>query len=180
VDADRVRSMAAARGVEITYEKPYGNPPKPPYITEFTWNHTTLWALKSVPTITYLQCGFGVRGFKEKFLKLHERFPGEIEFHLEFTLNNAKMSIEEPGVQVGGIPLVHFKSEERLQEIIDYCHEIGVQVANPHTYKLEEGGAHPDIEEKRALKEEADPKALLNPGKMKTYPVNPFETVGVA
>ncbi len=39
---------------------------------------------------------------------------------------------------------------------------------------LEEGGRHPNIADKRALKAEVDPCALLNPGKMKTYPVNPF------
>ena len=37
---------------------------------------------------------------------------------------------------VGGIPLIRFKSEERLQEILDYCAEIGVFIANPPTYYL--------------------------------------------
>jgi len=77
-------------------------------------------------------------------------------------------------VVVGGIPLVHFVSEARLQEIIDYCARIGVGVNNPHTYFLEDGGHHPDIEEKRALKANLDPLGLLNPGKMRTYPFNPF------
>jgi FAD/FMN-containing dehydrogenase len=39
---------------------------------------------------------------------------------------------------------------------------------------LEEGGRHPNIADKRAFKADVDPGALLNPGKMKTYPVNPF------
>jgi hypothetical protein len=47
--------------------------------------------------------------------------------------------------------------------------------------RLKEGGRHPNIADKRAFKAEVDPHALLNPGKMKTYPHNPFarETVGV-
>src|ERR1019366_1476078 len=77
-------------------------------------------------------------------------------------------------VVVGGIPLIFFKSEDRLGEIIRYCEEIGVYVANPHTVLLEDGGRHPNIADKRAFKAEVDPAALLNPGKMKTYPVNPF------
>ena len=77
-------------------------------------------------------------------------------------------------VVVGGIPLVFFRSEERLAEIIRFCEEIGVFIANPHTVHLEEGGRHPNIADKRAFKADVDPAALLNPGKMKTYPVNPF------
>jgi FAD/FMN-containing dehydrogenase len=77
-------------------------------------------------------------------------------------------------IVVGGIPLVFFKSEERLNEILRCCDEIGVFIANPHTFVLEEGGRHPNIADKRTFKAEVDPRALLNPGKMKTYPVNPF------
>ena len=95
--------------------------------------------------------------------------------HLELTLGNAKFESGKPGVTVGGIPLIKFTTEERLNEIIDFCKSIGVGIANPHTYKLEEGGVHPDIEEKRALKAAVDPKALLNPGKMVSYHKNPFE-----
>jgi FAD/FMN-containing dehydrogenase len=42
---------------------------------------------------------------------------------------------------------------------------------------MEGGGVHSDIEEKRALKDQVDPKALMNPGKMATYPKNPFAEV---
>jgi len=80
---------------------------------------------------------------------------------------------------VGGIPLVRFQSEDRLNEILRSCAEIGVFIANPHTCFLEEGGRHPNIAAKRALKSEVDPQGLLNPGKMKSYPHNPFaEPVG--
>jgi FAD/FMN-containing dehydrogenase len=83
-------------------------------------------------------------------------------------------------IVAGGIPLVFFKSEERLNEILRCCDEIGVFIANPHTYYLEEGGRHPNIADKRAFKAEVDPAALLNPGKMKTYPFNPFAEEAIA
>ena len=75
---------------------------------------------------------------------------------------------------VGGIPLVRFRSEERLNEILRACAELGVFIANPHTVYLEEGGRHPNLADKLALKAAVDPAGLLNPGKMKSYPVNPF------
>jgi FAD/FMN-containing dehydrogenase len=173
-----VRSAESA-GIACLYRRPLADPPKPPFITDYTWNHTTLWAIKSDPSITYLQSGFG-RNFRGQFAELHRRFPGEIMFHLEWTVGNSKMlrgnaAVLNPDpVVVGGIPLVRFRSEERLSEILRCCDEIGVFIANPHTCYLEEGGRHPNIAEKRALKSEVDPQGLLNPGKMKTYPYNPF------
>jgi FAD/FMN-containing dehydrogenase len=177
--ADEAVASAAAAGIDCLYRRPLTDPAKPPFLTDYTWNHTTLWAIKADPSITYVQSGFG-RNFREQFAELRRRFPGEILFHLEWIIGNSKMMKVDAvagnpdSIVVGGIPLVFFKSEERLNELLRCCDEIGVFIANPHTYFLEEGGRHPNIADKRAFKAEVDPSALLNPGKMKTYPVNPF------
>jgi len=177
--AQEAVDSAAAAGVDCVYRRPLADPPRPPFLTDYTWNHTTLWAIKADPTITYLQSGFG-SNFREQFALLRGRFPGEILLHLEWTAGNAKMmrgnavAGNADEIVTGGIPLVFFRGEERLGEILAYCAEIGVFIANPHTVHLEEGGRHPNIADKRAFKAEVDPGALLNPGKMKTYPVNPF------
>jgi FAD/FMN-containing dehydrogenase len=176
---DAVVADASGAGIDCVYRRPLADPPRPPFITDYTWNHTTLWAIKADPSITYLQSGFGPN-FREQFSELRRRFPGEILLHLEWTAGNAKMmrgnaAAKNPdAIVTGGIPLVFFKSEERLNEILRCCDEIGVFIANPHTVYLEEGGRHPNIADKRAFKSEVDPRALLNPGKMKTYPINPF------
>jgi FAD/FMN-containing dehydrogenase len=179
--APAVLASAAAAGLAVTYHVALAEPLKPPYLTDYTWNHTTLWVMKTYPTYTYLQAGFGPN-FRDQFAQLRARFPGEILLHLEWCAGNPKVMDEADGgrlitgenIGVGAIPIVCFRSEERLQEIIDYCHEIGVFIANPHVYTLEDGGRHPNIEAKRALKADTDPHGLLNPGKMKTYPHNPF------
>lgn len=178
--AEAVVRDAVAAGIACVYRQPLADPPKPPFITDYTWNHTTLWAMNADPAYTYLQSGFS-RDFRAQFAELQRRFPGEILFHLEWTIGNSKMARAQPDVApasdpvvVGGIPLVYFRSEERLNEIIQACAEIGVFIANPHTFKLEEGGRHPNIADKRAFKDEVDPRGLLNPGKMKTYANNPF------
>ena len=178
-DVDAVLESAAEAGFAHAYTKAFGNPPKPPFITDYTWNHTTLWAIKADSSITYLQCGFG-EDFAGNLRKLKERFGDEFLMHLEMTLGNSKFPSDKPGVSVGGIPLIRYSTEERLNEIIDYCESIGVSVANPHTCVLEDGGRHEDIAEKHALKGEADPAALLNPGKMRTYPKNPFAASGAS
>ncbi len=182
IDRDRAEDAvreAEAEGIACVLRRPLPDPPKPPFITDYTWNHTTLWAIKRDPAITYLQSGFGP-DFRSQFAELRRRFPGEILFHLEWTAGNAKMmrgraaELNPDPIVVGGIPLVRFHSEERLEEIVRVCREIGVFIANPHTCFLEEGGRHANIADKRALKDAVDPHGLLNPGKLKTYPRNPF------
>jgi FAD/FMN-containing dehydrogenase len=182
--APAVAASAQAAGLVVPYHQPLADPPRPPFLTDYTWNHTTLWAIKADPDFTYLQAGFG-ENFREQFAELERRFPGEILQHLEWVAGNSKMmrgtattaALSPGGIVVGGIPLVRFKSEERLNEILAACAELGVFIANPHTFYLEEGGRHPNIADKRAFKDEVDPHGLLNPGKMKTYPHNPFAAV---
>ena len=81
---------------------------------------------------------------------------------------------------VGGIPVIRFSTEQRLRELIDYCSEIGVFTANPHVYRVEEGGRDHGHAEQREVKASLDPAALLNPGKLRDYPVNPFSTASAA
>lgn len=168
-----VREQAESAGIRFCHQMPLTFPPKPPYLTDYTWNHTTLWALKKDPSITYLQLGYGPTGFKERIDLLKSTFPEEIFHHLEFTSNHEPDG-EATGISCGGLPIVKFTTEERLNEIITFCWDNGIFVANPHTCILEEGGRHDDLEEKRRLKSLYDPKGILNPGKMKTYDMNPF------
>jgi len=173
--AGLVVESAVKAGLSCVYSEPLKEPLKPPYITDYTWNHGTLWAIKADPSMTYLQCGYG-DNFREQFNLLRNAFPGEIFQHLEWTA----WATEVPGkptpedVRLGGLPKVVFKSEERLRELITFCEANGISVANPHTCILEEGGRQPNIEEKVARKTEFDPKGLLNPGKMKSFTMNPF------
>lgn len=177
--AEEVIALASQAGITCTYNEPLKEPLKPPYITDYTWNHGTLWALKVDPTLTYLQLGFA-DNFREQIKLLREAFPDEIYQHLEWTAWRVQpkphgwFPAEPEDVGVGGLPKIRFKNKERLEEMIAFCGSIGVGVANPHTCYLEEGGRHPNLAQKFELKGNLDPKGLLNPGKMRTYPMNPF------
>ena len=64
------------------------------------------------------------------------------------------------------MPLVRFTTEERLEEIMRIHEDMGALIFNPHRYTLEEGGRQTVDDRQLAFKREADPKGLLNPGKM--------------
>ena len=84
-------------------------------------------------------------------------------FHLEF------MKRGDGVVIPGSIPLVRFTSPEALEEMIAFCREIGVSVANPHSNNVEGGGRYRDDNRQLLTKHKYDPQGLLNPGKMATF-----------
>ncbi len=128
-------------------------------VFEYGWNHTTLRALKVDPSITYLQVRYGYPQHRELIEQMREEFSPEVLQHLEVLKEGGK-------VMFAGLSLVKFTTEERLDEIIRIHEEAGAMVFNPHRYTLEEGGRQTVDDRQLRFKQEADPKGLLNPGKM--------------
>ncbi|MCB1968900.1 MAG: FAD-binding oxidoreductase [Geminicoccaceae bacterium] len=128
-------------------------------VFEYTWNHTTLHALKHDRTITYLQILFPAPDHVEKVRRMSGHFGDELLMHLEFVRFSGEIACF-------GLPIVRYTDDNRLNEIIAYLNENGCPVFNPHACTLEEGGMKRVDPVQLAFKREADPKGLLNPGKM--------------
>lgn len=127
-----------------------------PPIYELAWNHTTLRALKVDPTITYLQTRYPTIEHVKRIVDL---LGDELPMHIEMTR-------QDGFIVYSGLPMVRYTTEERLEEIIRIHEENGCDVFNPHRYTLEEGGMKRTDQKQLAFKREADPKGILNPGKM--------------
>jgi hypothetical protein len=158
-----LESVAKNSEGHLTYSGKYHGLRSAPLLSDYTWNHTTLWALKTDPAYTYLQCGFDPTAVRDQLRQLKERFGSEILFHMEFMKNGAGRVIP------GAIPLVYYTGEDRLNQIINFCREIGVFVANPHVNNVEGGGRYRADNVQLLAKQRFDPKGLLNPGKMITF-----------
>jgi len=158
-----LESAGRAAGGEITYSGSYAGLRAIPLLSNYTWNHTTLWAIKADAAYTYLQCGFDPARVRDQMRQLKQRFSSEFLFHMEFMKNGEGRMIP------GAIPLVYFTTEARLNEMIDLCREIGVFVANPHVNNVEGGGRYRADNVQLLAKRRYDPKGLLNPGKMVTF-----------
>jgi hypothetical protein len=134
-------------------------PREPGPVFEYGWNHTTLRALKVDPTVTYLQVRYAGPDLMDKIEAVRKIFGAEVLQHLE--------AMREGGrVMFAGLPLVKFTTEARLDEIVKIHEALGCMIFNPHRYTLEEGGRQMADARQLAFKREADPKGLLNPGKM--------------
>ena len=159
--------LVATHGGEIVYDvdslEAETHPAKTLPLYEYTWNHTTLHAMKVDRAWTYLQCLYPADRNIELVAQMIARFPDELLMHMEMIRFGGQLTNS-------GLPLVRFTTEERLNEIIA-CHEAnGIRIANPHVWTLEDGSAYKTPpEDQCAFKAGADPYGLLNPGKMRTY-----------
>ncbi len=166
---EAMHELAALHAGSITYRKSAAEVQKSNRtLMEFTWNHTTLHALKVDKTLTYIQSSFVPGKQVEQITEMEHLLGGEVLMHVEFLRNLDGL------IACSALQLVRFTSEERLDEIIRIHRERGVRINNPHTFIVEDGkagGALPP--EIIAMKNRFDPHGLLNPGKLRDWPVVP-------
>ena len=137
-------------------------------LIEYTWNHTTLHALKVDKTLTYIQTGYDPQRYLQQAKELEALLSPEVMVHLEF------IRTKEGLVNCSGLQIIRYTSDERLQEIMQIHRDHGVQINNPHVYTVEDGKAggqlNPGI---LSTKSQLDPMGLLNPGKLRTWTREP-------
>lgn len=141
------------------YSKPAEQYRKGIGISDFTWNHTTLWAIKFDNSWTYLQNVFSTNELLGQIELVKKEFGDEVLLHFEWIRSNGEL-------KPAALPLIKFQSKERLYEIIEFLGSIGVTTNDPHTYLLGAGGWSMRLESIAGKKKLNDPFNLLNQGKM--------------
>ena len=132
-------------------------------LAEYTWNHTTLHALKVDKTFTYIQSNFVAGRHVEQARKMYQLLGDEVPVHLEFIRNR------DGQMTCSGLQLVRYSTEARLNQIMQLHRDHGVHINNPHVYVVEDGKqgqVNPDVV---ASKLRFDPQGLLNPGKLRGW-----------
>ena len=151
-----------ASGGRLTYRKAAAESTNRTLL-EYTWNHTTLVAMKADRNLTYIQSGFTPQRHLEQVRALERELNGEVMMHLEF------LRTKEGAFNCSGLQLVRYTSDERLNEIMQIHRDHGVVINNPHVYILEDGKQGQLDPAVVALKRDFDPQGLLNPGKMRSW-----------
>jgi FAD/FMN-containing dehydrogenase len=127
-------------------------------LSDFSYNHTTLWAMKADERWTYLQDVFSADKVIEQYRTRKAQFGDSIRTHIEWLKWGG-------AITPAGLSLVYFKDKHHLWELMRYCESIGMWVANAHSHKLDEDvrwNGQPILDAKRMW----DPHNLLNPGHM--------------
>ncbi|HYF19164.1 MAG TPA: FAD-binding oxidoreductase [Ramlibacter sp.] len=160
-----VRDLAKVHGGDQTYEDSVALATQQNRtLLEYTWNHTTLHALKEDKSITYLQVSFTAGQHLQQVAKVREAFGADVMLHLEFIRGM------DGQTTCTALPLFRYRSEDHVNELIRRFREMGIRVNNPHVNVVEDGkfgGAVPP--EVLGWKRRFDPRGLLNPGKLKSW-----------
>ena len=154
---DEMRERVAAAGGHITWHSPSDT--ERLRLSDFSWNHTTLWAIKHDPQWTYLQDMFDPERLHEQLAQRQARFGDDLIEHIEFARFKGRLI-------PAGLTLVRFHSKAQIWALIDFCESIGIEVANPHTHRLDEDirwNGQPILDAKARW----DPHGLLNPGHLR-------------
>lgn len=125
---------------------------------ECGWNHTTLQALKVDKGWTYLQVAYPDPFDPGLAMRQMDRYGDEIFWHHEVAKMNGRL-------QIFALPLVRWRSKERIGQLITEIEQDGCVVFNPHVVTIEEGGMKQIDHAQIAFKRQADPYGLMNPGK---------------
>lgn len=165
------KALTLEHGGDITYwQTPSDIAKNKRLLAEFNWNHTTLHALKVDSNLTYLQTLHTPGQHLEQMRLLKQAFGEEMLFHVQFirTADGLMTSC--------GLPMVHYRSAERLKEITQFLRDHEIQVDDAHTYRLELGfhlgddtDQADDTNTIRGTKRRFDPLGLLNPGKLVNF-----------
>jgi hypothetical protein len=121
--------------------------------------------MKADKGLTYIQSGFDPVRRLQQARELRARLGDEVLVHLEW------IRTREGAMNCSGLQLVRYSSDERLNQIMQIHRDAGVSIANPHVYIVEDGKqgqVNPGVV---AAKLRFDPMGLLNPGKLRDWPV---------
>jgi FAD/FMN-containing dehydrogenase len=161
--AEHGGEIVFARGAEDAEAAAFEGKGSMPPLYEYTWNHTTLHALKMEPAITYLQVRFPAGGEMALVEELERALGDELLLHLECQRRFGR-------VFISGLPLLRYRSPERLAEVVAIIEAMGGAVSNPHSYVLDDAGWKRTDAPQSEFKSLADPHGLMNPGKLRAWP----------
>lgn len=169
--ADEMAQLARDFGGTVVYERSaraaddavFRSIGAMPPLYEYTWNHTTLHALRVEPGLTYLELEFPMGANLSLLDEVRAVFGDSLLMHLEFLRRYDQVTCV-------AMPLLRYAGRERLYSVIARLQSIGVTVRNPHSYMLDYANWQQRGRLQSLFKAEADPHGLMNPGKLGKAP----------
>lgn len=158
------QALIAAHGgqVDLAMDEAERVARKLPHAFEFSYNHTTLQALKTDRKVTYLQILCPAPLNVAKISELQAVLGDDVFMHHEFSLMGGQRVAFD-------LPLVKYTTDDRLYEIMAIYEAHGCPASDPHSCIIEEGGMKKADYRHLAWKKRLDPHGLLNSPKTREW-----------
>jgi len=130
-------------------------------LSDYSFNHTTLWVMNKDKSYTYQQAGFSSEDWATQVKQVKEKYGHDVLLHFEWIRGKGN-------VVTACLPIVKYYGAEHMEQLADDFKAWGIHIFNPHTYLLDDGGRPQFIAKILEAKHANDPKLLLNPGKLIT------------
>ena len=131
-------------------------------LSDLVWNHTTLQMRAKDKNWTYLQMLLPLNEEFKLIKSLRDKYGKQLLWHLE--------AVSQQGIpRLAALPLLKWKDEKQLNQIIEDCSSLGAIIFNPHVVTVEGGGLGVTDSDQVKAKQIYDPKGLLNPGKLEGW-----------
>ncbi len=151
---------------EITLDRLAGEAPGEPPLYEYAWGHTTLHTIRKDRSVTYLQSMLPPGDTVARALALEAATGAEMMHHYECVRFNGAVTCQ-------GVPVFKWHDRAQLDRLVRAHEALGIRIANPHTWLLQNGGMKRIDEAQIEFRRRHDPNGLMNPGKMAGWPTGP-------
>lgn len=161
---DDFRALIASHGgqIDLAMDEAERQARKLPHAFEFSYNHTTLQALKTDRKVTYLQILCPAPLNVENIIELQVVLGEDVFMHHEFSRMGGQLVAFD-------LPLVKYTTDDRLYQIMDTYEAHGFPASDPHSCIIEEGGMKKADYRHLAWKKRLDPLGLLNSPKTREW-----------
>lgn len=161
---EALRTLIAAQGgrIDLAVDETGRLARKLPHVFEFSYNHTTLQALKTGRKVTYLQILCPPPLDADRIARLQAVLGDDVFMHHEFSRMGGQLVAFD-------LPLVRYSTDERLYAIMGLYEAHGCPASDPHSCIIEEGGMKKADYRHLAWKKRLDPLGLLNSPKSREW-----------
>lgn len=138
-------------------------------LAQMVYGHRLLWVKKAFPECAFFHVYFDPTRFREQLDGLAERFGDALHAEFKYIRSGFLRKLfghsPEGTLPVSALALLPAQGAT-LEAVIGACNGLGIHYMNPHTFYLDDSGFFPDFGPILEFKRMADPRGLLNPGKI--------------
>lgn len=164
-----LKQVEGSDGLRVAHRIAHQEPKRPPMLSDFIQGHSILWAKKGDKRLTSCAVFIDFDNWQAQLKKINEELADDFSMQVDFHRHRGQGTLF-----LQSSLLYPYQNDADLQRRLDYFEREGMTRFNVHDPFVESKLNPEMLAKKKQHKREWDPLGLLNPGKIRSHPVNPF------